>query len=205
MGKGCGKKNKHNGGLKNYCWYCGPEREFADEVTLIQHQRTKHFQCTTCFKKLTTAKALKTHLLHVHKIEITTVPNAKVGRDVFFDNFDISGMDNVEEAEAYLLHPKDHQAKMQKTGPSEYSEYSGEMDAGGYPPAAPKPPPGGTPPRTRTITTRGTTRLLSLDTPQRATRRPTAAACTSLMGRLAGRRRWDILRGKNRPSRLADA
>ncbi|EKX54816.1 hypothetical protein GUITHDRAFT_63305, partial [Guillardia theta CCMP2712] len=75
-------------------WYCGPERTFDDETTLVQHQRTKHFQCNTCHKKLNTATALKTHCLYVHKEEITRVPNAKEGRDQF--GFDVVGMDGVE-------------------------------------------------------------------------------------------------------------
>jgi hypothetical protein len=36
-------------------WYCGPEREFEDEATLVQHQKTKHFQCPECKKKLGSA------------------------------------------------------------------------------------------------------------------------------------------------------
>ena len=31
-----GRKKKRE--AKPYCWYCGPEREFEDETTLIQHQ-----------------------------------------------------------------------------------------------------------------------------------------------------------------------
>eukprot|EP00960_Hanusia_phi_P025548 745720-Hanusia_phi.AAC.3 len=69
-------------------WYCGPERTFDDETTLVQHQ------CNTCHKKLNTATALKTHCLYVHKEEITRVPNAREGRDQF--GFDVVGMDGVE-------------------------------------------------------------------------------------------------------------
>ena len=93
-------------------WYCGTDRTFDDEVILVQHQRTKHFQCPTCHKKLTTATALKTHCLYVHKEEIHKVPNAKEGRDNF--DFDIVGMDGVEAAEEALLDP----SKRQKTGPA---------------------------------------------------------------------------------------
>lgn len=67
---------------------------------LLHVQRTKHFQCTQCHKKLNTATALKTHCLYVHKEEITRVPNARPGRDEF--GFDIVGMDGVPGA-SYIL------------------------------------------------------------------------------------------------------
>lgn len=36
------------------CFYC--DRIFADEATLIQHQKAKHFKCTVCHKKLSTVR-----------------------------------------------------------------------------------------------------------------------------------------------------
>jgi len=93
-----GRKKKKE--AKPYCWYCGPERSFDDENVLIQHQRSKHFKCHVCHKKLTTATALKTHVLFVHKEEVTKVPNAKDGRDEF--EFDIIGMQGVPEGEEWL-------------------------------------------------------------------------------------------------------
>ena len=96
-------------------WYCGTDRTFDDETILIQHQRTKHFQCPTCHKKLTTATALKTHCLYVHKEEINRVPNARDGRDAF--DFDIVGMDGVAAAEEAAEIAADP-SKRQKTGPA---------------------------------------------------------------------------------------
>jgi len=109
-------------------WYCGPDRTYDDETILIQHQRTKHFQCPTCHKKLTTATALKSHCLYVHKEEITRVPNARDGKDSF--DFDIVGMDGVAEAEEAALVAADP-SKKQKTGPTTAA------------PAAPSNPYGG--------------------------------------------------------------
>lgn len=80
-----------------------PARDLLTAL-VVGVQRNKHFQCTTCHKKLTTATALKTHMLYVHKEEITAVPNAKPGRDDF--NFDIIGMDNVPPHPAPPRYPR---------------------------------------------------------------------------------------------------
>jgi hypothetical protein len=64
-----------------------------DEQTLITHQKTKHFKCGECHKKLTTAKALSVHSLQVHKTSITAVPDAHPGReDPAWDIFGMSGV-----------------------------------------------------------------------------------------------------------------
>jgi hypothetical protein len=52
-----------------------------DETTLIMHQKTKHFKCEVCNRKLTSAHALCVHSLQVHKVTVTQVPDAKVGRE----------------------------------------------------------------------------------------------------------------------------
>jgi len=35
---------------------------------LIQHQKSKHFKCHVCNKKMVAIGALTTHLMHVHKV-----------------------------------------------------------------------------------------------------------------------------------------
>lgn len=76
--------------MRRYC-----DREFEDEKILINHQKAKHFKCYQCHKKLTTATGLAIHLYSVHKESISTVPNAKEGRDALKP--DIIGMDGVPE------------------------------------------------------------------------------------------------------------
>ena len=41
-----------------------------DEKVLIQHQRTKHYKCDICHKKLNTAGGLGIHVRQVHKEEL---------------------------------------------------------------------------------------------------------------------------------------
>merc|ERR1711904_413099 len=64
--------------IKPFCYYC--EREFEDETTLVQHQKAKHFKCEVCHKKLTTGRSLRTHSVQVHKLDLKTVPHAKLDR-----------------------------------------------------------------------------------------------------------------------------
>mmetsp|Transcript_20113 Transcript_20113/g.51012 ORF Transcript_20113/g.51012 Transcript_20113/m.51012 type:complete len:328 (-) Transcript_20113:99-1082(-) len=86
-----GRKKKKQ--QKPFCWYC--DREFNDEKVLIDHQRAKHFKCSVCHKKLTSATGLSLHLLQVHKITITTVPNALPGKDSL--EYEIYGMEGIPE------------------------------------------------------------------------------------------------------------
>ncbi|KAF4694465.1 hypothetical protein FOZ60_008043 [Perkinsus olseni] len=64
-----GRKNKHSEGgskiFRPFCYYC--ERDFDDEKVLIQHQKIKHFKCSTCQRKLDTASGLVAHMLQVHR------------------------------------------------------------------------------------------------------------------------------------------
>ncbi|KAK6908704.1 hypothetical protein I203_102707 [Kwoniella mangroviensis CBS 8507] len=66
--------------LKPWCWYC--EREFEDDkgefasdwqssplVVLLQHQKSKHFKCQLCPRKLNTAGGLMVHSQQVHKCD----------------------------------------------------------------------------------------------------------------------------------------
>jgi len=69
-------------------------RTKAPTDTCATEQRSKHFQCSQCHKKMATATALKSHMLYVHKEQISAVPNARAGRDNF--DFDVIGMDLVQ-------------------------------------------------------------------------------------------------------------
>lgn len=53
-----GKKKKAT--VKPFCYYC--DRIFDDEAQLVQHQRSKHFKCPECPKKLNTAQARPTEI-----------------------------------------------------------------------------------------------------------------------------------------------
>ena len=48
-----------------FCYYC--DRGFDNEAVLIQHQKSRHFKCDACGKKMTGLGALITHARHVHK------------------------------------------------------------------------------------------------------------------------------------------
>ena len=62
-----GKKKKKEE-FKPWCYYC--DRVFADEQTLVTHQKAKHFRCSECGRKLSTAQGLAVHSYQVHKISI---------------------------------------------------------------------------------------------------------------------------------------
>jgi hypothetical protein len=63
------KKKKREEDQKPFCWYC--DREFIDEPTLVQHQKSKHFKCADCNRKLNTAQGLCVHAYQVHKRTVT--------------------------------------------------------------------------------------------------------------------------------------
>ena len=86
-----GRKKRHLVTLKPFCYYC--DKEFNNELILHQHQKARHFNCVTCRKRFSTAPALDTHVLQVHKNKLQRVPNAKAGRDTF--DISIYGMDGV--------------------------------------------------------------------------------------------------------------
>ncbi|EKD03545.1 zinc finger protein [Trichosporon asahii var. asahii CBS 8904] len=77
--------------LKPWCWYC--EREFEDEKVLLQHQKSKHFKCQLCPRKLNTAGGLMVHSQQVHKTEPEPLTNTLPGRDGF--EIEIFGMEGV--------------------------------------------------------------------------------------------------------------
>lgn len=86
-----GRKSRHLVVLKPFCYYC--DKEFNNEIILHQHQKARHFNCQECKKRFSTAPALDTHMVQVHKIKLQRVPNAKSGRDSF--EISIYGMDGV--------------------------------------------------------------------------------------------------------------
>jgi len=65
--------------LKPFCYYC--EREFDSDKTLIQHQRTKHFNCAECGLKFDTVTGLRVHMLNAYKKTMKEVPNSIPGRE----------------------------------------------------------------------------------------------------------------------------
>ncbi|ORY34764.1 hypothetical protein BCR39DRAFT_514562 [Naematelia encephala] len=77
--------------LKPWCWYC--EREFEDEKVLLQHQKSKHFKCQLCPRKLNTAGGLMVHSQQVHKCEPEPLTNTLPGRDGY--DIEIFGMEGV--------------------------------------------------------------------------------------------------------------
>ncbi len=62
------RKKKKKEEVKPWCFYC--DRKFADEATLIQHQKAKHFKCTHCHKRLSSASGLRVHCHQVHRFVI---------------------------------------------------------------------------------------------------------------------------------------
>lgn len=86
-----GRKKRLVVALKPFCYYC--DKEFNNEIILHQHQKARHFYCRHCRKRFSTAPALDTHMLQVHKEKLSRVPNAKATRDGF--DISIYGMDGV--------------------------------------------------------------------------------------------------------------
>lgn len=86
-----GRRKRTIVALKPFCYYC--DKEFNNEIILHQHQKARHFNCKACKKRFSTAPALDTHMLQVHKEKLRGVPNAKSGRELF--DISIYGMDGV--------------------------------------------------------------------------------------------------------------
>ncbi|CAL8468315.1 g7855 [Coccomyxa elongata] len=87
------KKKRKESEQPPWCYYC--DRIFSDESTLIQHQKAKHFKCTTCHRKLTSASGLRVHCHQVHRFTLDKVPAAKLGRDSI--ELEVFGMSGVPE------------------------------------------------------------------------------------------------------------
>lgn len=65
-----GRKKRARGEQeKPYCYYC--DRYFQDDKILEQHQKAKHFKCSVCSKKLSTASGMVVHVFQVHKQSVT--------------------------------------------------------------------------------------------------------------------------------------
>ncbi|KAF1333785.1 hypothetical protein FI667_g2626, partial [Globisporangium splendens] len=91
-GNGAGSGAQTSSSKKRiFCYYC--DRTFEDEKVLILHQKARHFKCHVCHKKLSTAGGMAVHVLQVHKETISTVPNAKPGRETV--DIEIYGMEGV--------------------------------------------------------------------------------------------------------------
>lgn len=69
MGKKRKRKQVDKDPNKPWCFYC--DRTFDDEKILIQHQKSKHFKCFICHRKLGSAGGMQTHVTQVHKETIT--------------------------------------------------------------------------------------------------------------------------------------
>jgi len=76
-----------------FCYYCN--RIFENERVLIQHQRAKHFQCSRCNKKISSARGLQIHAFQVHQKTVDSVPGSKEDRGSF--DLEIFGMDGVPQ------------------------------------------------------------------------------------------------------------
>ncbi|KAI8105099.1 hypothetical protein M9435_000270 [Picochlorum sp. BPE23] len=72
------RKRKKVEVVKPWCFYC--DREFNQEADLFTHQKSKHFKCPNCTKRLGSPRALSIHCLQVHKTGIQEIPEAKEGR-----------------------------------------------------------------------------------------------------------------------------
>lgn len=81
--------------LPAWCWYC--DREFSDLQVLITHQRSRHFKCPYCSKRLYSAAGLLVHVAQVHRDRppLDCVPNAVAGHDG--GEWEIYGMRGVPE------------------------------------------------------------------------------------------------------------
>jgi hypothetical protein len=64
-----GRKKRTVIALKPFCYYC--DKEFNNEIVLHQHQKARHFNCHHCRKRFSTAPALDTHILQVHKEKLS--------------------------------------------------------------------------------------------------------------------------------------
>lgn len=102
-----GRKRKKE--IKPFCYYC--DRTFNDEATLILHQKSKHWRCSECYRKLQSSHSLSLHFVHEHSTKLTAVPFAKAGRDSI--ELNILGMVGVPE-DAIEEHLKQQQQQQQE-------------------------------------------------------------------------------------------
>lgn len=120
-----------------FCFYC--DRTFADETTLIIHQKGKHFKCTECSKRLNSVGGCAIHLLQVHRIEIKSVPNSKEGRGgLEWEIFGMAGVPDGMMPGGPVPESEDPALKAQKLG----DEAPGQAPHGQYHHGGQYPPPG---------------------------------------------------------------
>ena len=93
MGRKSKKGEAAGPAVQPFCYYC--DREFDTEAVVIAHQKSRHFKCVSCGKRMTTLGALVTHARHVHKEALKSVPNAREGRDDL--EVQVYGMDGVPD------------------------------------------------------------------------------------------------------------
>jgi hypothetical protein len=110
--------------------------------TLVQHQKTVHFKCVECHKRLTGLQALMQHSLGVHKQETRSVPGARHDRDTV--EYNILGMAGVPQ---FLIDQKQQaekaaeREKRAKAGEAAAAPDSDEEADDGDAPAAPADAP----------------------------------------------------------------
>ena len=61
------------------CYYC--DKEYANETTLINHQKNVHFKCEECHRKVSGVTGLQVHCQTVHRSELERIPGAIEGRE----------------------------------------------------------------------------------------------------------------------------
>lgn len=129
--------------LKPFCYYC--EKDFDTIKTLIQHQRTKHFNCAECGAKFDTVTGLRVHMLNAYKKTMKEVPNCIPGRE----NPDIvvHGMEGLPKG---ILEEKTQKALAEKSETDKLKEeerkerlkaLAAERVARGLPEEEEEPPP----------------------------------------------------------------
>ncbi|KAA6399116.1 MAG: putative Zinc finger protein [Streblomastix strix] len=117
-----GRRKRIKGLNKPFCWYCN--RDFDNLKVLVDHQKAKHFKCSTCNRRFNSAPAMIAHARTVHKDIIPHVPNSLPGYDIV--TIDIYGMEGVPEddikAHKDELYRQIKQRRRQKESDSDDSE-----------------------------------------------------------------------------------
>jgi hypothetical protein len=120
---------------KPYCTYC--DKLFQDDKVLETHQKAKHFKCTACDKKLSTAGGLVVHMYNQHKQTITTIANSKPGRD----SISAEILSNIVDEGEYKRQKTEEdiaaQSAIHTFGPSSYLPMGGFPPFGGFPRGGP--------------------------------------------------------------------
>ena len=121
--------------MKPWCWYCN--REFDDENVLVYHQKTKHFKCHVCQKRLFSGPGLVTHCMQVHKETVEKVPNALPNRDSI--ELEIYGMGGIPEEDKKERERKKNPKARDSDGDDGDSGVNKQQPTTAKPPRAPFP------------------------------------------------------------------